>query len=247
MHLRFLRSSSELQIFGWETDAAGEEYKQFLTQFIPELVKFIRLHSLEQSCYFHLSDEPTLHDLESYTNASTLVRSLFDGEFPIIDALSEYEFYEKGLLTHPVVSTEHIHAYIAGEADPLWAYYCCCGTSITNPIVSSTCLRPATGLSACSCISTIFKGSCIGATIIGTPSVRAESSIRLRSRMPTTPSLPEMRSWSIRQERSDHVHSFGSAARGFPRCSSTSIAGELYRQRSDGCTAGREYGGSPHV
>ncbi|SFT16657.1 glycoside hydrolase domain-containing protein [Paenibacillus sp. BC26] len=115
-----------VQIFGWESDAAGEEYKRFLTQFIPELVQFIRLHGLEQSCYFHLSDEPTLHDLESYTSASTLVRSLFDGDFPIIDALSEYAFYEKGLLTHPVVSTEHIHTYIAGEADPLWAYYCCC-------------------------------------------------------------------------------------------------------------------------
>ncbi|RAP73820.1 DUF4091 domain-containing protein [Paenibacillus montanisoli] len=117
----------EEQIFGWETDAAGDEYRSFLTQFMPELMQFIRQHGLEQSCFFHLSDEPSLHDLESYTSASTLVRSLFEGsEFPIIDALSEFAFYEKGLLTHPVVSIEHIHHYIAGKADPLWAYYCCC-------------------------------------------------------------------------------------------------------------------------
>ncbi|MFC5649912.1 DUF4091 domain-containing protein [Paenibacillus solisilvae] len=116
----------EEKIFGWDTDAAGEEYRHFLTQFIPELLQFISSHQLEKRCYFHLSDEPTLHDLESYTSASTLVRMLLNDAFPIIDALSEYEFYATGLLTHPVVSTEHIHTYIANNAEHLWAYYCCC-------------------------------------------------------------------------------------------------------------------------
>jgi hypothetical protein len=119
-------NGKEEKIFGWETDAAGEEYRQFLSQFIPELVQFIRTHRLEQCCYFHLSDEPSLNDMESYTDASTLVRSLLNDEFPILDALSEYSFYSTGLLTHPVVSTEHIGTYIANKAENLWAYYCCC-------------------------------------------------------------------------------------------------------------------------
>jgi hypothetical protein len=119
-------NGKEEKIFGWETDAAGEEYRHFLTLFIPELVQFIRTHRLEQCCYFHLSDEPSLNDMESYTNASTLVRSLLNDEFPILDALSEYSFYSTGLLTHPVVSTEHIGTYIANKAENLWAYYCCC-------------------------------------------------------------------------------------------------------------------------
>jgi hypothetical protein len=119
-------NGKEERVFGWETDAAGEEYRHFLTQFIPELVQFIRTHGLEQCCYFHLSDEPSLNDMESYTHASTLVRSLLNDEFPILDALSEYSFYSTGLLTHPVVSTEHIGTYIANKAENLWAYYCCC-------------------------------------------------------------------------------------------------------------------------
>jgi hypothetical protein len=115
----------EKRIFGWDTDAAGEEYTGFLTQFIPELVRWIRSHGLEERSYFHISDEPNLNAMPSYTRASTLVRSLLR-DFPIIDALSEYEFYAAGLLTHPVVSTEHIGRFIENEAANLWAYYCCC-------------------------------------------------------------------------------------------------------------------------
>ncbi|AZN43959.1 DUF4091 domain-containing protein [Paenibacillus albus] len=117
---------TQRQIFGWETDAEGEAYREFLTQFIPQLVQFIKAHGLERSCYFHLSDEPGAWCLDSYKSASDTVRSLLKDEFPIIDALSEYDFYKRGLLTHPVVSTEHIHTYIENDADNLWAYYCCC-------------------------------------------------------------------------------------------------------------------------
>lgn len=114
----------ENRIFGWETDAAGEEYRSFLTQLIPELVRIIRTHGLEKCSYFHLSDEPGLNDLPSYTHASKLVRSLI-ADFPIIDALSEYDFYATGLLTHPVVSTGHIERFIEHQTPNLWAYYCC--------------------------------------------------------------------------------------------------------------------------
>jgi hypothetical protein len=118
-------NGKEKRIFGWDTDAAGEEYCRFLAQFIPELVQFIRSHRLEDCCYFHISDEPNRNDLPSYTNASAHVRSLLK-DFPIIDALSDYDFYAKGLLTHPVVSTEHIERFIENRTNNLWAYYCCC-------------------------------------------------------------------------------------------------------------------------
>jgi hypothetical protein len=117
-------NGKEDRIFGWETDAAGEEYRNFLTQFIPELIQWIHSQGLEKCSYFHLSDEPGLPDLPSYTHASTLVRSLLV-DFPIIDALSEYDFYSTGLLTHPVVSTGHIGRFIENNTPNLWAYYCC--------------------------------------------------------------------------------------------------------------------------
>ncbi|WNQ13089.1 hypothetical protein MJA45_08710 [Paenibacillus aurantius] len=117
-------NGEEKRVFGWETDAAGEDYRCFLTQFIPELIQRIRTHELENCSFFHLSDEPGLNDLPSYTQASKLVRSLL-GNFPIIDALSEYDFYSTGLLSHPVVATGHIGRFIDNKTPNLWAYYCC--------------------------------------------------------------------------------------------------------------------------
>ncbi|RAP75169.1 DUF4091 domain-containing protein [Paenibacillus montanisoli] len=117
-------NGEESRIFGWETDAAGEEYSQFLAQFIPELVHWIRSRGLEKRSYFHLSDEPGLNDLPSYTQASKMVRSLLE-DLPILDALSEYDFYSTGLLTHPVVATGHIERFIENNTPNLWAYYCC--------------------------------------------------------------------------------------------------------------------------
>ncbi|WP_374019131.1 DUF4091 domain-containing protein [Paenibacillus thiaminolyticus] len=113
------------RIFGWDTNATGEAYRHFLSQFIPELLKLIRVHGLEHQAYFHVSDEPWIGDMPFYEGASTLLRSLI-GDFPVIDALSDYQFYESGLLTHPVVSTEHIDTFIEHDANNLWAYYCCC-------------------------------------------------------------------------------------------------------------------------
>ncbi|MDF2668904.1 MAG: hypothetical protein K0R67_1210, partial [Paenibacillus sp.] len=46
---------SSRRIFGWDTDAAGEEYAYFLSQFLPELVRFIRAFGLEKRSYFHVS------------------------------------------------------------------------------------------------------------------------------------------------------------------------------------------------
>jgi hypothetical protein len=113
------------RIFGWETDAAGEAYSEFLRQLLPELLNFIQGHNLENCSYFHISDEPNIVDIESYTSASNIVRSLLN-DYPIIDALSDYDFYSTGLLTHPVVSTEHIGKFIENNVKNLWAYYCCC-------------------------------------------------------------------------------------------------------------------------
>jgi hypothetical protein len=88
-------------------------------------LKLIGAHGLENQSYFHISDEPWIGDMPFYENASTLLRSLI-GDFPIIDALSDYHFYASGLLSHPVVSTEHIEPFIEKKANNLWAYYCCC-------------------------------------------------------------------------------------------------------------------------
>ena len=42
----------------------------------------------------------------------------------IIDALSNYEFYEKNIVDLPVVCTDSAAPYIENKAENWWAYYC---------------------------------------------------------------------------------------------------------------------------
>ncbi|MFC5653267.1 DUF4091 domain-containing protein [Paenibacillus solisilvae] len=119
-----MAEGSEKQIFGWETDAAGEPYRAFLDQFLPELVRFIKAHGLEKQVYFHVSDEPQIHQLEQYRQASDYLRKHL-GEFRFLDALSDYEFYEHGLVEIPIPANDHIDPFIEQGVEPLWTYYCC--------------------------------------------------------------------------------------------------------------------------
>lgn len=112
------------RIFGWETDAAGEEYHSFLKQLLPELTSWIKAHGLEHNSYFHVSDEPNISQLESYENASHIVRELLP-DFPIIDALSDYDFYSRGLVQIPIPANDHIKPFLEHDVTPLWTYYCC--------------------------------------------------------------------------------------------------------------------------
>ena len=52
----------------------------------------------------------------------TLLLYLDDSQ--VIDALSDYSFYETGIISKPVVSTDHIHTFLEHGVKDLWAYYC---------------------------------------------------------------------------------------------------------------------------
>jgi hypothetical protein len=117
-------SDGQKRLFGWDTDATDGKYKGFLSQFLMALVEFIRSEGLENKCMFHVSDEPALEHLDFYRNASSIINELLK-DFPIIDALSNYEFYEKGLVKKPIPATDHIGSFLKHEVHGLWTYYCC--------------------------------------------------------------------------------------------------------------------------
>ncbi len=112
------------RIFGWETDSTGKEYEEFLTSLAPELTQFLENEGIADNCYFHVSDEPGEKDLEVYGKLSSLMHELFGKRFKIIDALSEFEFYEKGYVTLPIPCEDHIEEFV-GKVPELWTYYCC--------------------------------------------------------------------------------------------------------------------------
>lgn len=112
--------------FGWQTDAASEEYRDFLRQFLTRLDRFLTENGLCQNVYFHISDEPALEHLEAYSKASGIVREILGDKYPILDALSNYDFYQTGLVTTPIPSTDHFQTfYDNGVKGDLWTYYCC--------------------------------------------------------------------------------------------------------------------------
>lgn len=117
-------NGEEKLLFGWHVLASDPMYANFLKCFIPELLRALEEDGVLQNCYFHLSDEPSEAHLEHYKYARSILKPLL-GDCKIMDALSNIEFYEKGLVEHPVCSTNHIEAFLEKNVAGLWAYYCC--------------------------------------------------------------------------------------------------------------------------
>lgn len=120
-----VRVNGELQKrFGWHVAAKDESYKAFLDAFLPELKNFLDNQGLQGKCYFHISDEPSLDQIDNYKEAHDLVQGHLEG-YPLMDALSNLEFYEKGIIDYPVCANDHITPFIEAKVPNLWAYYCC--------------------------------------------------------------------------------------------------------------------------
>lgn len=71
----------------------------------------------------HLSDEPGDVHLERYGRLKQTVKSLAP-KFKLTDALSHYDFYEKGYVDNPFVILGAEGDYIKHNAN-FWVYYCC--------------------------------------------------------------------------------------------------------------------------
>lgn len=116
------------RIFGWDTDATGNEYPPFLRQFLTEFLAYMKARGDDKRCIFHVSDEPNGEQLEQYLRSKAVVADLLEG-YTMIDALSNVDFYHSGAITTPVPSTDHIvpflEAYDKEGKTGLWTYYCC--------------------------------------------------------------------------------------------------------------------------
>ncbi len=114
----------EQQIFGWDDLSTGEEYTSFLSAFLPELVQYLKNKDIDKNTYFHISDEPSLSNLEQYKKCSEFLYGQL-GDFKIIDALSNIDFFNEGCVKTPVVSTYHIEEFLEKDIEERWIYYCC--------------------------------------------------------------------------------------------------------------------------
>ena len=111
--------------FGWQTAADDPAYKALLGALIPALLAFFENEGVGKgNLMFHISDEPGAAHLESYLKAKRLVEPYLAG-YTIRDALSDYAFYEQGVVEHPVVANDHLKPFLENHVPDLWAYNCC--------------------------------------------------------------------------------------------------------------------------
>ena len=109
--------------FGWETDGVSPEYAAFLRAFLQDFLQHMRARGEDKKCWFHLSDEPQKEHLEHYKKAKAIVADLLQG-YPIMDALSNYDFYAQGLVDRPVPVLHHLQPFLENRVPELWTYYC---------------------------------------------------------------------------------------------------------------------------
>lgn len=121
-------NGEEKRIFGWETDATGNEYREFLEVLIPAIIKELTGLGIDREhIVFHASDEPNMDCIENYRIATEILKPLLDGCVQM-DALSDYEFYKRGLVKKPVCGIDHIDIFINEGVPNMWGYYCCAQT-----------------------------------------------------------------------------------------------------------------------
>ena len=113
----------EVKRFGWHVKASDPAYREFLSALMPELLALLRRKGLGNRCFFSISDEPHLEQLDDYRAAVETAKPLLE-EFPTLEALSSFEFFQKGLVENPVPSNNHIEPFV-GHVRELWTYYCC--------------------------------------------------------------------------------------------------------------------------
>lgn len=116
-------------LFGWDVSSDSELYNNFLNQYIAAIHKELEKEGIEKNTYFHISDEPTLNSIDTYKRASEIITPLI-GDSKTFDALSSYEFYEKGLVKCPVTCINHMKDFIGKDIPNQWVYYCCVPQSV---------------------------------------------------------------------------------------------------------------------
>ena len=113
----------EKKIFGWHTDAHGEDYVTFLRTFLPELLAHLKSRGDDRRCFFHVSDEPHNGDEDNYKASKAAVADILK-DYTIMDALSNIDFYKQGIIDHPIPSNNKIEPFLEANVPGLWTYYC---------------------------------------------------------------------------------------------------------------------------
>ena len=126
------------RIFGWDTEGTGEAYRTFLAAFLPKLTAKLKAWGVAEYCRFHVTDEPSENFLPCYLQEKNQAAPYLEG-FKMMDALSEFAFYEQGVVEYPVVASNSrdLPKFLAADMPEKWLYYCCSQTKdVSNRFIA---------------------------------------------------------------------------------------------------------------
>ena len=123
-----IKDGERVRLFPKDTPCDDPEYVRFLRELLTSFIGYMKERGADKRMIFHISDEPTERDLETYMTAKAAIYDLIS-DYPIMDALSHYEFYESGAVKKPVVLIRHLDEFIEHGVEGLWTYTCCAPAS----------------------------------------------------------------------------------------------------------------------
>lgn len=133
--------SEQKHMFGWHTKSDSKEYTDFLRAYLPALKEKLRELGWLERTYFHISDEPNLEHIDVYERNAGLVHGIL-GDVKVLDALSDIDFYQKGLIELPVPASNYIEPFLKEELKERWVYYCCIqGNGVSNRFMAMSSFR----------------------------------------------------------------------------------------------------------
>lgn len=112
------------QIFTWDTLSDDSEYVRFLRAMVSAFVEHMKARGDDKRCYYHISDEPYLDYIDHYTKIKNSIADIVK-DYPIMDALSDFDFYKTGSVPMPVPTTTSVMQFVEAGVPNLWTYYAC--------------------------------------------------------------------------------------------------------------------------
>lgn len=127
--------------FGIHTARNSSEYVDFLSQYIPALTAELKRLGIYENTYFHISDEPNSSNIDSYKQCYDIITGI-DSRLNLIDALSDADFYKRGLVKIPIPASNEIEPFLSENIEELWTYYCCIqGKDVSNRFIAMSSFR----------------------------------------------------------------------------------------------------------
>ena len=110
--------------FGWHVKSDSKEYREFLDACIPALTEYLKEKGVYENTLFHVSDEPSYErHLEIYKAQREMIAHLIPDD-KLIEACSDYQFLEDGIIKRPVSISNRIDEFFENGYTDIWAYYC---------------------------------------------------------------------------------------------------------------------------